>query len=33
MDYQEQKDLRWDELILLLDVDPEWYKKSNTERY
>ncbi|MGM0220164.1 hypothetical protein [Enterococcus sp. AZ126] len=33
MNNQEQKDLRWNELILLLDVDPDWFKKPNTERY
>lgn len=33
MNNQEQKDLRWNELLLLLDIDPEWFKKPDTERY
>ncbi|OTN83882.1 hypothetical protein A5819_003701, partial [Enterococcus sp. 7E2_DIV0204] len=33
MDNQEEKDLRWNELLLLLDIDPEWFKKPDTERY
>lgn len=33
MNNQEQKDLKWNELILLLDVDPDWFKKPNTELY
>lgn len=33
MDNQERKKLRWNELLLLLNKDPDWYKKSGTEHY
>ncbi|MCA5014549.1 MULTISPECIES: hypothetical protein [unclassified Enterococcus] len=33
MAFQAQKNLKWNELLRLLDLDPDWYKKPETERY